>query len=243
MRSSRSRVATVVVVGLLLAACASAASPTASPTPSASSSRPATTPPPTSSQPAAGPTNTALAAGYHHTCALTGGGVKCWGSNDSGQLGNGTTTDSSTPVDVAGLGNGVRAIAAGGGHTCALTAGGGVKCWGGNSAGQLGSGINTDSNVPVDVLGLEGGVTALAAGGAHTCAVTSGGGGSPSSGHPVLLIGPSSARSSGRSAFRPKTSGRLPLRRARVRRRSTPTARPAQGWAAGASVPPPSSEG
>lgn len=176
MRSSRSRVATVLVVGLLLAACASAVSPTPSTTPSASSSRPATTPPPTPSQPAAGPTDAALAAGHHHTCALTGGGVKCWGSNNSGQLGNGTTTDSSTPVDVAGLGNGVRAIAAGGGHTCALAVEGGVKCWGGNSAGQLGSGIDTDSSVPVDVSGMEGGVTALAAGGAHTCAVTTGGG-------------------------------------------------------------------
>jgi hypothetical protein len=163
-------------VGLLIAACASAANPTPSTTPSASSSRPAATPPLPSSQPIAGPTNTALAAGHHHTCALTGGGVKCWGSNEFGQLGNGTTIDSSIPVDVAGLGHGVRAIAAGGGHTCALTAEGGVECWGGNSAGQLGSGINTDSSVPVDVSGLEGGVTAIAAGGWHTCAVTTGGG-------------------------------------------------------------------
>jgi alpha-tubulin suppressor-like RCC1 family protein len=111
------------------------------------------------------PANTSIAAGYEDTCVITsGGGVKCWGSNNP------------RAVDVEGLSSGVTATSAAGSHTCALTSGGGVKCWGSNEYGQLGDGTTTDRSVPVDVKGLASGVTAISAGWAHTCALTSAGG-------------------------------------------------------------------
>jgi alpha-tubulin suppressor-like RCC1 family protein len=119
----------------------------------------------------------AIAAGGGHACALTeGGGVKCWGLNNFGQLGDDTRANSSAPVDVVGLSSGVAAISAGGSHTCALMETGGVQCWGENGFGQLGDGTLDIRRTPVDVLGLTGGVRAIAAGGTHTCAVLDGGG-------------------------------------------------------------------
>ncbi|MCI0554736.1 MAG: hypothetical protein L0287_27630, partial [Anaerolineae bacterium] len=114
----------------------------------------------------------AVSAGGAHTCALTtAGGVKCWGKNANGQLGDGSTTQRLTPVDVSGLTSGVSAISTGGEHTCALTTSGGVKCWGDNLYGQLGDGTNTDRNIPVNVSGLTSGVSAISVGENHSCAV------------------------------------------------------------------------
>jgi alpha-tubulin suppressor-like RCC1 family protein len=118
----------------------------------------------------------AIAARGEHTCALITGGVRCWGANLNGQLGDGTTTSSSVPVDVTGLSSEVIAIATGGEHTCAIATGGNVKCWGWNSAGQLGIGTTADSSTPVDVAGLAGDVKAVATGGRHTCALMTAGG-------------------------------------------------------------------
>jgi alpha-tubulin suppressor-like RCC1 family protein len=117
-----------------------------------------------------------------HTCVLTNtGSVYCWGSNSFGQLGDGTTTDSRTPVVVQGLSSGVRAITAGTKHTCAITSTGDAYCWGANDSGQLGDGTAETRLIPVAVAGLNSGVSAIAAGGGNqatgsfTCALTDAG--------------------------------------------------------------------
>ncbi len=119
----------------------------------------------------------AIAAGLGHTCALTtAGGIKCWGSNGHDELGDGSKVDSVKPVDVAGLTSGVTAIANGVRHSCALTSAGAVKCWGNNGQGELGDGSSVRRFTAVEVAGLSSGVTAIAAGSDHTCALTTAGG-------------------------------------------------------------------
>jgi alpha-tubulin suppressor-like RCC1 family protein len=114
---------------------------------------------------------TSLAAGPAHACAVVDGAVQCWGANQAGQLGDGTTVDHNHPVPVRGI-SGVRSVIAGGRHTCALLDDTTVRCWGANDEGQLGNGTtaaapvsNSDGNAPLS------GVKALAAGDAFTCAV------------------------------------------------------------------------
>jgi alpha-tubulin suppressor-like RCC1 family protein len=97
----------------------------------------------------------AVSAGDVQACAVTtSGAAECWGDNERGQLGDGSTTDSVVPVNVVGLGSGVIAVSAGGSFSCALTSEGAAKCWGANGNGVLGDGTTMDSLVPVEVSGL-----------------------------------------------------------------------------------------
>jgi alpha-tubulin suppressor-like RCC1 family protein len=126
------------------------------------------------------PTFVSISAGSLHTCAVTSsGGSKCWGSNIQATVGNGTTTAVvRRPVDVSGLKSGVKTISAGGHHTCALTRRGGVKCWGSNTFGAVGSSTRVTVKTPFAVPSLKSGVRTLTTGtgfNERTCVVARGG--------------------------------------------------------------------
>lgn len=115
-----------------------------------------------------------LVAGNDFSCAVTpSGGAGCWGSNNSGQLGDGSQIDSSRPVTVSGLSD-IAGLARGVGsyHMCAVLGGAQAVCWGNNWDGQLGTTTATTwSTTPVVVEGLHGGVRDLTVGHGHTCAL------------------------------------------------------------------------
>lgn len=114
----------------------------------------------------------AIAAGWEHTCGLTASGnAFCWGLNSKGQLGDGGRLDRLEPTLVGGS---VETIVGGSEHTCGISRGT-ILCWGGNSSGQLGDGTTEDRTSPVEVRGLPGRPTRLAAGAVHTCALVAGG--------------------------------------------------------------------
>ena len=120
---------------------------------------------------------TAVSAGSHHTCGLTAAGaIYCWGLNDRGQLGDGTTAGKLVPTLVATpQGVSFSSVSSGSFHTCAVTSAGTAYCWGDNGYGQVGNGsINTYEPVAVPVA-APAGVTfaSVTAGfGDLTCGVT-----------------------------------------------------------------------
>ncbi len=112
-----------------------------------------------------------ITTGLYHACALTSSGaVKCWGGNNLGQLGDGTTTSHPTPVSVVGLSDGVTAINAGSSRTCAVTTSGAAMCWG--ALGQGSEPVSAPELTPVSVSGLSGPVAAVGVGIFHACALT-----------------------------------------------------------------------
>ena len=119
-------------------------------------------------------TTQSISLGYSHSCAVFYGVAKCWGRNNYGQLGDGTQTDRSSPVQVEGLTFNVTAITIGDFHSCAVQ-NGAAKCWGRNHSGELGynTAPNRFSSLPREVTSLTSGVTKIASGirSGHTCAI------------------------------------------------------------------------
>jgi alpha-tubulin suppressor-like RCC1 family protein len=133
---------------------------------------------------ALGPALSDIAPGYRITCAvLVSGGVECWGYNARGELGDGTTVDSLSPRPVQGITNATAVKlsrgdiddTSNGGHGCARLSTGAVRCWGGNTWGQLGNGTwYGNQTSPVAVIGI-GTATAVDVGDTHSCALLASG--------------------------------------------------------------------
>jgi alpha-tubulin suppressor-like RCC1 family protein len=129
------------------------------------------------------------ALGTSHGCALTQSGeVHCWGSNHRGQLGDGTTTDRSTPARVKQLGK-VRALAVGGAHNCAIDLVGKLFCWGYSDFSQIGDAAAGDRLLPTPIEGVAN-VAEVSLSSSHSCVLLESG--------PVLCWGSNSDGQLGR---------------------------------------------
>jgi len=134
----------------------------------------------------------AISVGAFHVCAVksSDGSVYCWGYNSNGGLGDNSTTQELTPVQVHGVNNsgyltGVNAVSSGGLYTCAVKSDGTAYCWGYGNLGNLGDNGSSQRLTPVQVHGVSNsgyltGVSAISAAskndtGNYTCAVKSDG--------------------------------------------------------------------
>lgn len=152
------------------------------------------------------------AGGTHSLAVTTSGGVRAWGSDSNGQLGNGgTNANSSIPITVAGL-SGAASVSGGALHSLAVTSGGQVWAWGYNFYGQVGDNTTTERAAPVQV--ITSGATQVSAGSDHSLALvgaavwawgsnSNGQTGSPTSGPP----GPSLPTATGLTGFKAVAAG------------------------------------
>lgn len=116
---------------------------------------------------------TEIITGLRHTCAILQGYLRCWGENSRGQLGLGyESSDLTSPPNANIINGGVAQVAVGGNHTCAVMyESGKVRCWGGNTFGQLGYANTTDLSSPGGDLPIEEKVFQIALGADYSCAL------------------------------------------------------------------------
>lgn len=113
---------------------------------------------------------TKLSVSGAHVCVIKNSGLRCYGENGAGQVGNGTTVTLNTIYDI--IPSGVSDVVASIYHTCAIV-NSGVKCWGRNSSGELGNDSTLGASLPVEVNNITG-ASSLSLGFYHSCTIVSG---------------------------------------------------------------------
>ena len=157
-------------------------------------------------------TFSSVGAGSSHSCAIsTFGRAYCWGDNNWGSLGDGSTVSKTFPGRVQGPV--FTQIRVGWAHTCATRTDDTLWCWGNNGQGQVGNGTTSVTTVPVQVPGIDS-ATSFSTGEAHTCAISSGGRGycwgfanAGQVGDGLDSVRPSPVKVSGTATFTSVTAG------------------------------------